>query len=104
VAELKTFLHTHDVTVRTIGSSPHRSDGGVVQLIQGKDKGTRGGTPKRCCAGLVFPEIQVIDLDAALGRGSKRHSSEFPWRQSAGWAEASGTVERPALWTRGRTG
>ena len=46
-------------------------DGKVVQLIQGREKALEGEEPlvmlDRFAA---FPEIQVIDLDAALGRGS----------------------------------
>ena len=46
-------------------------DGKVVQLVQGREKALEGDSPAtmlRKFAG--FPEIQVIDLDAALGRGS----------------------------------
>jgi phosphoribosylformimino-5-aminoimidazole carboxamide ribotide isomerase len=46
-------------------------DGKVVQLVQGREKALEGDTPvvmrERFSA---FPEIQVIDLDAALGRGA----------------------------------
>ena len=46
-------------------------DGKVVQLVRGRDKALE----REDTAGLLrdfagFPEIQVIDLDAALGRGS----------------------------------
>lgn len=46
-------------------------DGKVVQLRQGREKVLEGQSPEgmlRLFAG--FPEIQVIDLDAAMGRGS----------------------------------
>jgi phosphoribosylformimino-5-aminoimidazole carboxamide ribotide isomerase len=46
-------------------------DGKVVQLVQGREKVLEGKSPDemlRLFAG--FPEIQVIDLDAAMGRGS----------------------------------
>jgi phosphoribosylformimino-5-aminoimidazole carboxamide ribotide isomerase len=46
-------------------------DGKVVQLIQGREKALEGDAPEvmlRKFAG--FPEIQVIDLDAAMGKGS----------------------------------
>jgi len=46
-------------------------DGKVVQLVQGRDKALEVDDSEallRSFAG--FPEIQVIDLDAALGRGS----------------------------------
>jgi phosphoribosylformimino-5-aminoimidazole carboxamide ribotide isomerase len=46
-------------------------DGKVVQLIQGRDKALEGGTPLEMLARFAaFPQIQVIDLDAALGKGS----------------------------------
>lgn len=46
-------------------------DGKVVQLVQGRDKALEGGTPDEMLAQFAaFPEIQVIDLDAAMGRGS----------------------------------
>jgi phosphoribosylformimino-5-aminoimidazole carboxamide ribotide isomerase len=46
-------------------------DGKVVQLIQGKEKALEGGSPDEMLLKFAaFPEIQVIDLDAALGRGS----------------------------------
>jgi phosphoribosylformimino-5-aminoimidazole carboxamide ribotide isomerase len=46
-------------------------DGKVVQLVQGREKALEADSPEvmlRKFAG--FPEIQVIDLDAAMGRGS----------------------------------
>ncbi len=46
-------------------------DGKVVQLIQGKEKALEGDEPLVMLAKFAgFPEIQVIDLDAALGRGA----------------------------------
>ena len=47
-------------------------DGKVVQLVQGPRKGSGGRfAGARCCERFAaFPEIQVIDLDAAMGRGS----------------------------------
>ena len=46
-------------------------DGKVVQLVQGREKALEADTPlemlRRFCA---FPEIQVIDLNAAMGTGS----------------------------------
>ena len=45
-------------------------DGAVVQLVQGRDKALQGDSPEAMLAKFkAFPEIQVIDLDAALGRG-----------------------------------
>lgn len=46
-------------------------DGKVVQLVQGKEKALEGEEPLVMLAKFAgFPEIQVIDLDAALGRGA----------------------------------
>ncbi len=46
-------------------------DGKVVQLVQGREKALEAGSPDEMLAKFAaFPEIQVIDLDAALGRGS----------------------------------
>jgi phosphoribosylformimino-5-aminoimidazole carboxamide ribotide isomerase len=45
-------------------------DGKVVQLVQGRDKALEGDAPLVMLAKFAaFPEIQVIDLDAAMGRG-----------------------------------
>ncbi len=45
-------------------------NGKVVQLIQGKEKALEGAAPLEMLTRFEgFPEIQVIDLDAALGRG-----------------------------------
>jgi phosphoribosylformimino-5-aminoimidazole carboxamide ribotide isomerase len=45
--------------------------GKVVQLVQGRDKALEGGTPLEMLERFArFPEIQVIDLDAAMGQGS----------------------------------
>ena len=46
-------------------------DGKVVQLIQGREKALEGERPLVMLDKFsAFPEIQVIDLDAALGKGS----------------------------------
>jgi phosphoribosylformimino-5-aminoimidazole carboxamide ribotide isomerase len=46
-------------------------DGKVVQLIQGRQKALEGDSPEAMLGKFAaFPEIQVIDLDAAMGRGS----------------------------------
>jgi len=46
-------------------------DGKVVQLVQGREKALEGGTPLEMLERFArFPQIQVIDLDAAMGRGS----------------------------------
>lgn len=53
-------------------------DGKVVQLIQGREKALEGGTPQEMLEKFSpFPEIQVIDLDAAMGRGSNDGIVEF---------------------------
>ncbi len=45
--------------------------GKVVQLIQGREKALEGDAPLVMLAKFAaFPEIQVIDLDQALGKGS----------------------------------
>ena len=45
--------------------------GKVVQLVQGREKALEGGTPTEMLERFTaFPQIQVIDLDAAMGRGS----------------------------------
>ncbi|HTX38899.1 MAG TPA: 1-(5-phosphoribosyl)-5-[(5-phosphoribosylamino)methylideneamino] imidazole-4-carboxamide isomerase [Bryobacteraceae bacterium] len=46
-------------------------EGKVVQLIQGREKALEGGSPEEMLRRFAaFPEIQVIDLDAAMDRGS----------------------------------
>ncbi len=46
-------------------------DGKVVQLVQGREKALEGDAPLEMLEKFAaFPEIQVIDLDAAIGRGS----------------------------------
>lgn len=45
-------------------------DGRVVQLVQGKRRALEGPEPEEMLARFAgFPEIQVIDLDAAMGLG-----------------------------------
>jgi phosphoribosylformimino-5-aminoimidazole carboxamide ribotide isomerase len=45
--------------------------GKVVQLVQGREKALEVDSPDEMIEKFAaFPEIQVIDLDAALGRGS----------------------------------
>src|SRR5947207_465355 len=46
-------------------------DGKVVQLIQGREKALEADSPEAMLRRFAaFPEIQGIDLDAAMGRGS----------------------------------
>lgn len=45
-------------------------DGKVVQLVQGREKALEGEAPLEMLHKFAaFPEIQVIDLDAAMGKG-----------------------------------
>src|SRR5262252_3493320 len=46
-------------------------DGKVVQLVQGREKALEADSPEEMLRRFsAFPEIQVIDLDAAMGRGA----------------------------------
>jgi phosphoribosylformimino-5-aminoimidazole carboxamide ribotide isomerase len=46
-------------------------EGKVVQLVQGREKALEADSPEAMLRKFAaFPEIQVIDLDAAMGRGS----------------------------------
>lgn len=52
--------------------------GKVVQLVQGRDKALEGDSPAAMLEKFAaFPEIQVIDLDAAIGNGSNDELVEF---------------------------
>jgi phosphoribosylformimino-5-aminoimidazole carboxamide ribotide isomerase len=52
--------------------------GQVVQLVQGRELALVGGTPAEMLERFqAFPEIQVIDLDAAIGRGANNELVEF---------------------------
>jgi phosphoribosylformimino-5-aminoimidazole carboxamide ribotide isomerase len=58
-------------------------DGKVVQLVQGREKALEGGSPEEMLRRFSdFPEIQVIDLDAALGRGENSEIVEFLARRA----------------------
>lgn len=53
-------------------------EGKVVQLVQGREKALEGDSPDRMLERFAaFPEIQVIDLDAAIGNGSNDDLVEF---------------------------
>lgn len=70
-------------------------DGKVVQLVQGRDKALEGDAPLEMLRKFeAFPEIQVIDLDAAIGRGANDDLVEL----LAGRARAriGGGVRTPA--------
>ncbi len=52
--------------------------GKVVQLVQGRDKALEGGTPREMLERFsAFREIQVIDLDAAIGTGANDDPVRF---------------------------
>jgi phosphoribosylformimino-5-aminoimidazole carboxamide ribotide isomerase len=71
-------------------------DGKVVQLVQGREKALEGASPEEMLRKFAaFPEIQVIDLDAAMGRGSNHEL--VGWLASHAAIRAGGgvrTVER----------
>ncbi|MEO8130567.1 MAG: 1-(5-phosphoribosyl)-5-[(5-phosphoribosylamino)methylideneamino] imidazole-4-carboxamide isomerase [Bryobacteraceae bacterium] len=53
-------------------------DGKVVQLVQGREKALEGGSPQEMLDQFAaFPQIQVIDLDAAIGNGANSELVEF---------------------------
>jgi len=52
--------------------------GKVVQLVQGRRKALEGGTPDEMLEKFApFPQIQVIDLDAAIGTGSNEEIAGY---------------------------
>jgi len=71
-------------------------DGKVVQLVQGREKALEADSPKEMLRKFAaFPEIQVIDLDAAMGRGS--NDDLVAWLAAHATIRAGGgvrTVER----------
>ncbi len=69
-------------------------DGKVVQLVQGRDKALEGGTPEEMLQRFsAFPQIQVIDLDAAIGRGENDALVEFLTARA--WCRVGGGVRSP---------
>ncbi len=69
-------------------------DGKVVQLVQGREKALEGGSPLEMLARFrAFPQIQVIDLDAAMGRGSNDALVELVASRSI--ARVGGGVRSP---------
>ncbi len=69
-------------------------DGKVVQLVQGRKKALEGGTPDEMLAQFApFPEIQVIDLDAAMGKGSNDAMVEYQASRAA--TRVGGGVRTP---------
>ena len=72
-------------------------DGKVVQLVQGRDKALEGGAPLEMLRKFAaFPEIQLIDLDAAMGnrRGKRPDKSILGRTRFSSWlvGRASETV------------
>jgi phosphoribosylformimino-5-aminoimidazole carboxamide ribotide isomerase len=52
-------------------------EGKVVQLVQGREKALEGGSTDQMLALFAgFPQIQVIDLDAAIGSGQNNQMVE----------------------------
>ncbi len=73
VDQLKEDLDRRGIPVRPRMIIPciDLMDGKVVQLVQGREKALEGDSPEEMLRKFAaFPEIQVIDLDAAMGRGS----------------------------------
>src|SRR3569833_2815305 len=53
-------------------------DGKVVQLVQGREKALEGDSPDEMLRKFsAFPQIQVIELDAAMGRGANDNLVEM---------------------------
>ena len=68
--------------------------GKVVQLVQGREKALEGGTPLEMLERFArFREIQVIDLDAAMGKGSNDELVELI--ASRATARVGGGVRSP---------
>ena len=69
-------------------------DGKVVQLVQGREKALEGDAPLAMIERFAaFPEIQVIDLDAAMGRGANDDIVELLTSRAA--ARVGGGVRTP---------
>jgi phosphoribosylformimino-5-aminoimidazole carboxamide ribotide isomerase len=69
-------------------------DGVVVQLIQGHEKALEGDSPEVMLERFAgFKVIQVIDLDAAIGKGS--NESIVKWLATRARARVGGGVRTP---------
>jgi len=54
-----------------------------MQLVQGREKALEADSPEEMLRRFAkFPEIQVIDLDAAMGRGSNEELVPQCWRRA----------------------
>lgn len=70
-------------------------DGKVVQLVQGREKALEGDSPETMLARFAaFPEIQVIDLDAAMGKGA--NDPIVAWLAARARIRAGGGVRNAA--------
>lgn len=70
-------------------------DGKVVQLVQGREKALEGDSPEAMLARFAaFPEIQVIDLDAAMGKGA--NDPIVAWLAARARIRAGGGVRNAA--------
>jgi phosphoribosylformimino-5-aminoimidazole carboxamide ribotide isomerase len=68
--------------------------GKVVQLVQGRDKALEADAPLEMLEKFkAFPQIQVIDLDAATGRGENRDLVELVASRAV--ARVGGGVRAP---------
>ena len=81
-------------------------DGKVVQLVQGREKALEGDSPQQMLDRFAaFPEIQVIDLNAAIGNGSNDAIVEYLAARAAtrvGGGMASGRPSRRGAVERDR--
>jgi len=69
-------------------------EGKVVQLVQGREKALEGASPAEMLRRFAgFREIQVIDLDAALGRGS--NDAIIQWLAQRATIRVGGGVRTP---------
>jgi phosphoribosylformimino-5-aminoimidazole carboxamide ribotide isomerase len=69
-------------------------DGKVVQLVQGREKALEGDTPAAMLQKFsAFPVIQVIDLDAAIGKGANEDIVQ--WLASHARTRVGGGVRTP---------
>lgn len=69
-------------------------DGKVVQLVQGREKALEGDSPETMLKKFsAFPVIQVIDLDAAIGKGSNEETVQ--WLAGHARTRVGGGVRTP---------
>ena len=80
--------------------------GKVVQLVQGREKALEGASPVEMLRKFAaFPEIQVIDLDAAIGSGSNDdlvRLAGIARHGAGGRRSARRWSARRRWWSRGR--